>query len=66
MSEDLETKLRVFVQQFQAALYVVAAMFLDEIVVGEQTFEILADQFAPGRAGIARKCRAAIGDELVL
>src|SRR5215510_4486723 len=65
MGEDLEAELRVFVQHLQAARYVVAAIFLDEILVGEQTFEILADQFAPGRAGIARKGRTAIGDELV-
>ena len=63
--KNLEAKFWIFVQHFQAALYVVAAMFLDEILVGEQTFEIDADPFAPGRAGISRKGRTTIGDELV-
>ena len=69
MSEDLEAKRRVFVQHFQAALYIIAAMFLDEILVGEQAFEILADEFAaeggaqqePVLSGEARNGRAATG-----
>jgi hypothetical protein len=40
-------------------------VLLDEILVCEQAFEILADLFASRRAGIARKSGTAIADELV-
>src|SRR4029079_4508176 len=63
--KNLETERRIFVKDLQPARNVVAAEFLDEILVGEQAFEILTDLFASRRAGIARKSGTAIADELV-
>ena len=43
----------------------VTAISADKIVILEQTLEVLPHLFAAGRAGIARKICAAIGDELI-
>src|SRR6188768_2094534 len=63
--ENLKAEFRVFVEDFQPAWHAIAAVLFDEILVCEQTFEILADLFASRRAGIARKNGTAIADELV-
>ena len=51
--KNLKAEFRVFVEDFQPAWYAIATILLDEILVGEQTFEILADLFASRRARIA-------------
>ena len=47
------------------ARLVVAAIGADEFGIGEQPLEIGAHLFAADRAGIARKSRSAIGNELI-
>src|SRR5262249_17978500 len=65
MRENLEPELRVLVKDFHSARRVVAAIRAYEVLVPEQALEPFAHLFAPGRAGIARERRAAVGDELV-
>ena len=63
--EDLEAEILVFVEQFQAGRRVVAASSRDEVLVGEQPFEVGAHALAARRAGIALERGARIGDELI-
>ena len=65
VGKNLEAELGVFVKDLQPARYVIAAVFLDEVLVREQTFEILADLFAPGMAGVTRQSVTSIGNKLV-
>ena len=64
MCKDLEAKFSILVQHLQSARRVIATIFLDEIPIAEQTFEIVAHLLATGGTRIASKGRAAIGDEL--
>ena len=63
--ENLKAEFRVFVKYCQPAWHAIAAVLFDEILVGEQTFEVLTNLFASRRAGIALKNGPAIADELV-
>ena len=65
VGEHLEAELGILVQDFHAARLVVAAIFGDEVGIGEQALEIAAHLFAAGRARIAGERGFAIGDELV-
>src|SRR5215467_14803512 len=65
MCEDLKAEFSILVQYLQAARYVVATIFLDEIFIVEQAFEIEAHPLAAGGARIAIEGCAAIGDELL-
>src|SRR5262245_30125305 len=62
--KDLEAKLWIFVQDLESAWHCVTTIFFDKILVGEQSLEIDTDMFAAGRASVARKTVAAVGDEL--
>jgi hypothetical protein len=62
--KDLEAKLWIFVQDLQSAWHCVTTIFFDKILVGQQSLEIDTDMFAAGRARVARKTVAAVGDEL--
>src|SRR5262245_38794436 len=63
--ENLKTKRWIFVQDLESAWHSVTAIFFDKILVGQQALEIDADLFAAGRARVARKDVAAVGDELI-
>ena len=63
--KNLEAKIWIFVQDLESGRHCVTAIFFDEILVGQQSFEIDADLFAAGGARVACKDIAAVGDELI-
>jgi hypothetical protein len=65
VAEDLEAELVVLVEHLQTTRRLVAATGLHEVLVAQQTLEILPDLLAPFRAGIACQLAAAVGDELI-
>src|SRR5262245_66048030 len=63
--KNLEAKRWIPVQDLESAWHCVTAILFDTIPVGQQSFEIDPDLFAAGRARVARKDVAAVGDELI-
>src|SRR4029434_5079382 len=63
--KNLEAELWIFVQDLESAWHCVTAIFFDKILVSQQSFEINANLFAAGRARVARKNIATVGDELI-
>ena len=63
--EHLEAEVLVLVQHLEAGRHFVAAGLRDEVLVGEQAFEMLAHVLAAFGAGIALEDRAAVLDELI-
>jgi hypothetical protein len=65
VGEHLELQVRVLVENLQAAFDIVAAIFLDEVLVAQELLEVGADLLAAAGAGIALQGIAAVGDELI-
>ena len=65
MCKDLEAERRILVQAPSDRVTRRRRNILDEILVGQQSLEIDADLFAAGRARVARKDIAAVGDKLI-
>ena len=65
MGEHLEAEVGVLVQHLQAARDVVAAIFLDELPIGEEPLEAEADFLPALGSGIALESGAAVRHELI-
>ena len=63
--KNLEAKRWILVQDLKSTWRCVIAILFDKVLVGQKSFEIDADLFAAGRARVARKDVAAVGDELI-